>query len=72
MCGGEFCIFAAKIQSDEYYGNKENYNKRDEEGAEGGRGRERKANWCEYTATVDDIQSFLIDRVMLRHNVVTG
>ena len=41
-------------------------------GRKGEGARERKANWREYTATVDDIQSFLIDRVMLRHNVVTG
>jgi len=32
---------------------------------------ERKQNWKEYTATVEDIQNFLMDRIMLRHNVVT-
>ena len=32
---------------------------------------ERKPNWKEYTATVEDIQNFLMDRIMLRHNVVT-
>ncbi|MBP3229711.1 MAG: hypothetical protein J6M40_03080 [Prevotella sp.] len=33
--------------------------------------RERKPNWQEYTATVEDIKAFLDDRVMLRYNVVT-
>ena len=33
--------------------------------------KERKANWQEYTATVEDIQNFLMDRVLLRHNVIT-
>ena len=38
-----------------------------------GEGRkERKKNWKEYTASVEDIQNFIMDRVMLRHNVVTG
>ena len=32
---------------------------------------ERKPNWKEYMATVEDIQNFLMDRIMLRHNVVT-
>ena len=32
---------------------------------------ERKPNWKEYTATVEDIQNFLMDRVLLRHNVIT-
>ena len=32
---------------------------------------ERKPNWQEYTATVEDIKAFLDDRVMLRYNVVT-
>ena len=36
-----------------------------------GRG-EHKRNWKEYTATVEDIQNFLMDRVLLRHNVITG
>ena len=30
-----------------------------------------KKNWKEYTATVGDIQDFLMDRVLLRHNVIT-
>ena len=34
-------------------------------------GKERKANWKEYMATVEDIQNFLMDRVLLRHNVIT-
>ena len=33
---------------------------------------ERKPNWKEYTATVDDIRTFLGGRVFLRHNVITG
>jgi hypothetical protein len=34
-------------------------------------GGERKANWKEYMATVEDIQNFLMDKVLLRHNVIT-
>ena len=30
-----------------------------------------KKNWKEYMATVEDIQNFLMDRVLLRHNVIT-
>ena len=37
-----------------------------------GESRERKPNWKEYTATVEDIQNFLADRIVLRHNVITG
>ena len=33
--------------------------------------KEHKKNWKEYTATVEDIQNFLMDRVLLRHNVIT-
>ena len=33
---------------------------------------ERKPNWKEYMATVEDIQNFLMDRILLRHNVITG
>ena len=33
--------------------------------------KERKPNWREYTATVEDIQNFIMDRLMLRHNVIT-
>ena len=36
-----------------------------------GKPRERKKNWQEYTATVEEIQAFLDGRVMLRYNVVT-
>ena len=32
---------------------------------------ERKPNWREYMATVEDIQNFIMDRVLLRHNVIT-
>ena len=38
----------------------------------GGESRERKPNWREYTATVEDIEQFLGDNIQLRHNVVTG
>ena len=34
--------------------------------------KEHKKQWREYTATVEDIQNFLMDRVLLRHNVITG
>ena len=34
-------------------------------------GGERKPNWKEYMATVEDIQNFLMDRIVLRHNVIT-
>ena len=33
---------------------------------------DHKPNWQEVYATVEDIQQFLSDRVMLRFNVVTG
>ena len=33
--------------------------------------QEHKPNWKEYTATVEDIQNFIMDRLMLRHNVIT-
>ena len=32
----------------------------------------RAKNWREYTATVEDIEQFLSDNVLLRHNVVAG
>ena len=35
-------------------------------------GREHKKNWQEQMATVDDIRAFLDERILLRHNVVTG
>ena len=31
----------------------------------------RKPNWKQYTASVEDIQNFLMDRILLRHNVIT-
>ena len=37
----------------------------------GGERAARKPNWREYTATVEDIEQFLSDHVLLRHNVVT-
>ena len=33
---------------------------------------ERKPNWKEYTATVEDIEQFLSNNILLRHNVITG
>ncbi len=33
--------------------------------------RERKPNYKEYRASVDDIQTFLLGKIMLRHNVIT-
>jgi hypothetical protein len=33
---------------------------------------ERKPNWKEYVATIEDIERFLDERVLLRRNVVTG
>ena len=44
--------------------------KRKQKAAEGS--KERKANWKEYTASVEDIKAFLADRIFLRHNVITG
>ena len=43
--------------------------KRKQKAAEGN--KERKANWKEYTASVEDIKAFLSDHVYLRHNVIT-
>ncbi len=34
--------------------------------------KERKPNWKEVYASVDDIKAFLSDRVLLRRNVVTN
>ena len=34
--------------------------------------KERKPNWREYTATIEDIQHFIEDRMLLRYNVVRG
>ena len=48
--------------------------KKQDKAAEGGekKERERKKNWTEVYATVEDIKAFLADRVFLRHNVITG
>ena len=40
-------------------------------GQQGGERQEHKPNWKEYWATVEDIEQFLGDHVLLRHNVVT-
>ncbi|MGX8695885.1 MAG: VapE domain-containing protein [Prevotella sp.] len=53
--------------------------KRKKEAAEGSKehkkrsdeGRLHRKKWKEYTATVEDIQNFLMDRILLRHNVIT-
>ena len=37
-----------------------------------GEPKEHKKNWKEYTATVEEIKTFLADRIYLRHNVITG
>jgi len=34
--------------------------------------KEHKPNWKEYTATPEDIKTFLLDNIFLRHNVITG
>ena len=34
--------------------------------------KEHKKNWQEMLASVEDIKSFLADRIYLRHNVITG
>ena len=34
--------------------------------------KERKPNWREYHATVEDIEQYLSDHILLRHNVLTG
>jgi hypothetical protein len=31
-----------------------------------------KRNWKECVASVEEIQNFLMDKIMLRHNVITG
>ena len=49
---------------------KEEENKKNKKNKKSKR-RERKKSWQETTATVEDIQRFLEDRVMLRYNVVT-
>ena len=38
--------------------------KQGEEGAQDKTQPERKKNWKEYTATVEDIQNFIMDKVM--------
>jgi len=46
--------------------------KRKKKGSDEKPERERKKNWREYMATPDFIQDFLMDRLQLRYNVVTG
>ena len=33
--------------------------------------KEHKKNWRELYASIDDIKQFLLERVILRHNVIT-
>ena len=40
--------------------------------ANGQEAKEHKQNWREYMATVEDIEQFLSDHILLRHNVLTG
>jgi hypothetical protein len=47
--------------------------KRKKAAAEGdGSAKEHKRPWQEMYATVEEIKTFLADRIYLRHNVVTG
>ena len=34
-------------------------------------GKEHRKNWRELYASIDDIKQFLLERVILRHNVIT-
>ena len=70
--GVNFVSLQRKSNQTRAMATKKTTTKETKKGRKGDGAKERKANWREYTATVDDIQSFLIDRVMLRHNVVTG
>ena len=45
--------------------------KKEEKPRSAQRDASHKKNWKEYMATVEDIQNFLMDRVLLRHNVIT-
>ena len=42
-----------------------------EEKKEKGMRKEHKKNWRELYASIDDIKQFLLERVILRHNVIT-
>ena len=58
-----FCIFAIV---------KFLYMKKETKKKESSGQREHKPNWKEYVATIEDIERFLDERVLLRRNVVTG
>ena len=51
--------------------NKDNKKKR-KKTEEGGEEKEHKKNWRETHASTEDIQKFLSEHVLLRHNTVTG
>ena len=40
-------------------------------GGGGDEKKEHKKSWREYTATVEDIQQYLSDHIMLRYNLIT-
>ncbi len=43
----------------------------EEEKKKKGKRKEHKKNWRELYASIDDIKQFLLERVILRHNVIT-
>ena len=43
----------------------------EEEKKKQGKRKEHKKNWRELYASIDDIKQFLLERVILRHNVIT-
>ena len=51
---------------------KESKRKKKTTAAGDGGGKEHKKNWREYMATVEDIQVFLANNVLLRQNAITG
>jgi hypothetical protein len=60
-----FAIFAPKTQNESNM-RKGKKAKQGEEGAQDKPQPERKKNWKEYTATVEDIQNFIMDRMVQR------
>ena len=52
--------------------NKDNKKKRKKAAEEGGGENVHKPNWRETHASTEDIQKFLSEHVLLRHNTVTG
>ena len=73
--GDVFCIFASvkiTIMTMEEGKKPEKRRKKGAATKKDGEPRERKPNWKDYTATVEDIKMFIADRMFLRHNVITG